>query len=654
MTNSKLNSDHLIFKDGQRPLFIRSCIVLLIITLSLSLSLPSFAQLKLSSIPKPVSTIPLKKNARTESIPTLPFWDDFSFYSLDANGLPIANTDLWESDGSVWINNGMGINMPTVYVATFDGLNAQNIPYNPIEILEIGFSDTLTSKPIDLSSVPPAQVDSVWLSFFYQWQGNGEAPDKNDYLLVEFFGSDDKWLDAEILLPEETPDRTKFIFKAMQITSEFHHDGFRFRIQRYGRSSGPYDTWNIDYVYLNTNRHENDISFPDRAAASGISPLFGRYRSVPLKHFFDEKELVSASFDVQNLKDGGLPSLSYRATADFTNYYSTTTPATTTVELVPSAPVNDGGGLTDPFERVHVLLDNLPDADDPLQFDPLADSIVIRLKMDVISNDEDDGKKYKFSPLDLRVNDSISTTFTLKDYYAYDDGVAEYAAGLTQPGNMAAVEFNMPEETKDTLVAILFYFPDYAISNNTSVDFTIYSNLSGDNETVLQTINSKSIVPKGLNNFTQINFQPPLPVEDKFYIGWTQPSVVKPQVGLDYSNDTGDKIFVKTFGTWKQNTSIHGSLMIRPVFGRGNGGVVTNLPEEKSPLRIYPNPNDGSFFINGMYDHLQIINTTGQSINFSSEDFGGKTKITLAATAGLYLVKTRVGASTVVKKIVVK
>ena len=55
---------------------------------------------------------------------SLPFLDDFSYKA----SLP--NPALWE-EGEVYINNTMGIDVPTQGVATFDGLNEQGRPYNP-------------------------------------------------------------------------------------------------------------------------------------------------------------------------------------------------------------------------------------------------------------------------------------------------------------------------------------------------------------------------------------------------------------------------------------------------------------------------------------------------------------------------------------------
>src|SRR5690606_37405864 len=97
---------------------------------------------------------------------SLPFFDDFSqqYYYPDA--------DKWE-DNYVYINSNYAVNPISYGVATFDGLDSTGYPYNFNNPTSHGVADYLTSKPIDLSSV----TDSVYLSFFFQPQGNGNRPE---------------------------------------------------------------------------------------------------------------------------------------------------------------------------------------------------------------------------------------------------------------------------------------------------------------------------------------------------------------------------------------------------------------------------------------------------------------------------------------------
>src|SRR5690606_23435407 len=89
-------------------------------------------------------------NARTKSTGplSLPFWDDFSTV---APGYP---DTLWVHSNSVYISNGIGLNPPSINVATFDGLDSLGSPYNPNETSSVGFTDKMTSRPLLMTEVP--------------------------------------------------------------------------------------------------------------------------------------------------------------------------------------------------------------------------------------------------------------------------------------------------------------------------------------------------------------------------------------------------------------------------------------------------------------------------------------------------------------------
>ena len=89
-------------------------------------------------------------------------------------------------------------------------MNGNGTAYNPNEILVTGYTDVLTSQQIDLSEaqVATSERSSVYLSFFYQWQGKGEAPDRDDYLEVEFLDADSVWVVAAQIYPLASYDRS--------------------------------------------------------------------------------------------------------------------------------------------------------------------------------------------------------------------------------------------------------------------------------------------------------------------------------------------------------------------------------------------------------------------------------------------------------------
>ena len=116
---------------------------------------------------------------------SLPFFDDFASPTFAVEEGPEALV-RW-TDAAARRTFTYGLNAPTVGQATLDGLRADGFPYafNPESN---GWADTLTSVPINLAGRTPE--DNIHLIFFYQGGGRGNAPDKNDSLVVEFLAPD--------------------------------------------------------------------------------------------------------------------------------------------------------------------------------------------------------------------------------------------------------------------------------------------------------------------------------------------------------------------------------------------------------------------------------------------------------------------------------
>lgn len=633
---------------------------------------------QLKVFPHPHSGIGAKNGANTrqassarvkEIVPvSLPFWDDFSFTPVndptnDSSNYPLDS--LWVTNFTVWINNSMGLQPPSINVATFDGLDSAFLPYSE-QVLANGFRDSLVSQGIKLGEpdVSLAERSTVYLSFYYQWQGNGEAPDASDYMRVEFKNDQGVWETVMTILPKSSFQRTEFYDTLIKVDGDrFFHNTFQFRFKNYGRLSGPYDTWNIDYVYLNKNRSVADTDFPDQAISSTLTSLFNKYQSIPYHHFLNTNSITPPTLDVSNNLDE-FTDLTYLTEGTFRNYINgnfTDTFVSNLGGLDTSAINDDGSGIIFPLEKRKVTLEYIPDAADNSQFDPVSDSVLVRLKVRLFTGDTFDPKTNGYAndydlnyvPIDFRVNDTISSKYFLKDFYAYDDGIAEYAAGLTQAGNRAAVLFEMLTDAVDTLVGIDIYVPDYGLASNLTADFYVYNDEDGKPGDVVYSIPSFSVQRKGLNKFQRIRILEPFLVEGRFYVGWKAPVGGPLKIGLDASNNSGDQIYVNTNGTWVQNTDVTGSLMVRPVFGSGD--IVTGIPGEETETGVFPNPNTGEFYIRGNVDRLDIITVTGQSVSYKAEDHGNDKKISMQHNApGLYLLKIQSGNTVRTEKIIVK
>ncbi|MEQ8425825.1 MAG: hypothetical protein RIA63_14000, partial [Cyclobacteriaceae bacterium] len=246
----------------------------------------AFCQLTVIPIPKQVADKKSVANGRTKELTpmALPFWDDFSFPNV--NGYP--HDTLWQYKQSVSVNPGTGINPPSLGVATFDGIDSLGNPYSGTD-LDKGTADRLRSRPISLDLVPILERNSVYLSFYYQFRGNGEPPDPGDQLRVLFKNSSGNWIQVRTIENDGTLDATVFTQTLIPVTGdEFYHDNFQFVILSYGRLSGPYDTWNIDYVYLNKGRNASDTSYPDRTINLPLTSMLNGYYSMPYDHFMED------------------------------------------------------------------------------------------------------------------------------------------------------------------------------------------------------------------------------------------------------------------------------------------------------------------------------------------------------------------------------
>jgi hypothetical protein len=593
---------------------------------------------------------------------TLPFWDDFT----KTFGM-YPDTSLWNNSFTVWVSDGMAINAPTLNVVTFNGVDSIGKAYSPNDNKLTGFTDSLVSARINLSAggtkpVAVAERSSVFLSFFYQWRGNGEAPDKEDYLQLEFRNDQNAWVPVLTIRPLDTFTRDKFYTAIVPVAGDqYFHDAFQFRLRTFGRLAGPFDTWNVDYVYLNKGRTIDDVFFPDRAISSQLGPLFGEYRAMPRYHLLSETQITPPYFEIQNLRNGPIP-LNFSTDG----FFASSTFGADTISSPPyqtqlskKTPIFLTTNVLDPLEHARIRLDTLPDFADANQFQPDADSTLIRLTVALQTGDNDPitgDYTPNYEPIRFTRNDTITAEYVLSNYYAYDDGKAEYSAGLLSPGDQVAYKFTLPAGLNDTLKLLQsfdIYFPPFGITSNQTVEFTIYFNDNGLPGDIGLRVPLVSITDKGVDRFQRIKFLPPLQIQDSvFYISWREPVSGRMHVGLDISNDTGDKIFVNTTGSWRQNTQVKGSLMIRPVFATGRVEDQVGV-EDEVEFTLYPNPTTGNFVLSGHPDAVDIHSITGQRVSFTTEADEQKTLVQLNAPAGLYIVRYTRGNVTKTQKLIV-
>jgi len=548
----------------------------------------------------------------------LPFWDDFS----QSQG--IIDTTWWmpSSQVSVVASPGNGVNPPTLNVVTFDGVNAQGIPYSPIS--SEGLVDSLVSKPIDLTKVPLSLRNTVYLSFFYQIKGLGESPESSDSLLLYFRHRNGTWEKVWPLAGDPRPtDPSKFNEKLIQVAdTSYFHPKFQFKFQAIGRQNGMFDNWNIDYIYMDKRRNANDNSFLDRAFTGIPSSIFGEYTALPMNEFrsiSNKSAILSGPVThIMNLEQDIQP-IDYEAVLRDT---------LKKVDLEKLATTN--GVILFPRD----MLETMAAAPDSTSFDTNADSLFLEIKYSVNSGDKflidsifNGGQDTVFyDNIDLKVNDTVRAYFSLHDYYAYDDGTAEFGAGINQKNGKLAYQF--VTHSQSFIDRVDLYFPNIDRNQAGSpLELFVLADLNEDKNSVLGRLNA-SVQFNGINKFVSYSFNPSIQVQDTFYVGYTNlnDDGVWLATGLDKNTDTSDRIFLNVDGSWVSNTTVTGSLMIRP---HVSNGIVSGIKKNELPkVSVFPNPSPGELFISGKIDVVRAYDVMGKKIKFTQNIESGRRHLT--------------------------
>jgi hypothetical protein len=374
---------------------------------------------------------------------------------------------------------------------------------------------------------------------------------------------------------------------------------------------------------------------------------------MPYSHFKTDilNNFTYPSYELNNLKGNATAQpTSYTTYFTITNY-DNGVPAITFDQFLQT-------GASPPEPSIESLtrktfpINDLPESTEFIQE---ADSVKIFVKIGAFSGDNSTDYAPRYDPINFLLNDTLTNTYKLTNYYAYDDGVAEYSMGLTQGANQLAYRFDMGTNAKDTINAVSIHYPHFAGESSNTINFFILDDNNGEPGELLY----EESIPVFRNNnnvFILDSLEQGVEVEGAFFVGYTQPFSGNVRIGLDKSHDTADKLYHRASEetAWELNDGrIVGSLMIRPHFGKA--GIVTSIPEEKNQISVYPNPNDGDFYVKGSTRVLGIINITGQPVDFSLEEFGDQKRISLTNPAsGFYIVKFQNGARISSAKICVR
>ncbi len=547
-------------------------------------------------------------DVRSDKPLTLPFVDDFS----EATGYP--DSRYWE-DNQAYINNTLGLNPPSIGVATLDGLNAEGLPYGG----GYGGSDTLTSRRIDLS-----KENSPYLSFFIQPKGIGYLPQTKDSLIIEGKNKDGEWQKLESFegldnsyVNKEAPE---FQRVSIVLPTRFLHSEFQFRFRNYSNNRGLEALWHLDYVMVTRepqDRYINDIAF---TAAPAF--LLNRYSAYPLSQIKNDLERLNNKFPI-HLRNNSRDRLTidtsraeiYDAETNHTIFIDESL-----LEIPPIVSENQRNINPGPASFINTF--NLKNVSSYLA-QPGLEHAILATEYEYVMRAEAQLPAFKS-------NNRVVRKTHFDNYLAYDDNSVEGAVAAYNGNGIKtriAVEYDLV--MSDSLHSIRILFPyminDYEYKQfnllvfigelKENADFTLY-NLQPKRGNHFQPFTEyiiKDYIPDGIE----------LPA-GKFYIGWEHPRGTATDYipfGLDKNYpDANQYMYFNLGGEWlnvaTSSPDIQGAVAMRAVVGKndlltGTGGNIEDISHE-----IYPNPATSKLYFRSGITQLEtnyhIYRMTGQ------------------------------------------
>ena len=544
----------------------------------------------------------LKKRSNVMS---LPFFDDFT----ESDVSPDASK--WQNR-NVLVNSGFPLFPANYNVATFDALDATGKVYTHASSSPF-VADSLISNPISLSDLTPA--DSIYLSFYYQPQGNGDAPETNDSLVLMFGYK----LDSVMLWDHiwSTPGMTldSFLIKndnqyfkqiLIPVTKEEYFEN-EFVMLFYNYASIPstmypndrsnVDNWNIDFIYMNKKRFSEDTSYPLVSFSEKSPSLLRRYQSMPYRQYVNNPTASIATeyqMFISNL-DSTVHNTQYlchieNISSDWTYDYE-------------GSWLNMEKGITEIKATPKNFLFDMNDKVDTASY--LITHII---------NVKDEGHDVK--------GDTLYGRQDFYNYYAYDDGIPERGYGVVPGGSCFASQFSI--SMYDTLCGVYLLFNrTFNDANHDFFDIVVWNDDNGKPGNEIYRIkNQRPVWSDTIYKFAYYPFDKMLKVNGTIYVGIMQQAKESINIGFDTSKDNSKYNFYDVGYGW-ENSAMPGSLMIRPVLG-SDYVVEEEMSVSKNRLGLYPNPSKNEIYIGELdadsCEEIMIFDMTGRMMKHFNND----------------------------------
>ncbi|RYM33804.1 T9SS type A sorting domain-containing protein [Brumimicrobium glaciale] len=499
---------------------------------------------------------------------------------------------LWVND-QAYHNYRFAVNPWSLGVVTFDGLDEFGYPYN-FGTSANGIADLLIGKPLDLSTNAPG--DSIYLSFLYQTQGFGDMPGvegpNSDSIYLEFYSpATQLW---KRVWRSGGGSTTDFKVAHIAVTDPIYFQkGFQFRFSNFGSLAGALDHFHIDYVDFRTLSGYQDTLFKDFALVYPISTLLKDYISVPWKHYrnnpvgkmSDEVEVtVRNGSELTENNQNGRVNVYYNGNLEGNYALNAAALSGGNINYSPRTTYSSVHDFSSGYAYDHTLSNDT---------------------MGIFDYEGIASAQFPNNP----INDTTFGQQVFKNYYAYDDGTAEKAYGVTAEQGLLAYQFNAYEP--DSLVAIQIHFvPSVVDVSNNLFLLTVWDDQNGQPGAILYEDEffypRQPIYTYGRNNFKSYFFKDTMRVGvgETYYIGMRQIDEDRLNIGFDMNHDNADKIFwsIDGGGNWN-NSNFEGSVMMRPLVTSKMDyqlGIKERiLTAQNLDFTIYPNPTRNILNIKG-------------------------------------------------------
>lgn len=496
---------------------------------------------------------------------SLPFFEDFSYDSF------FPDTAKWV-DRKVYINNNMGVNPVTRGVATFDAIAENGLPYEKTFKTLLRYCDSLTSQDIDLSGFSAG--DSVYLSFFYQPQGNGFDPQPEDSLMLYFRRANTTapWTRVWRVAGSTLQPFTQVMVPVTD--ANMFHAKFAFRFINKASMNNSDDHWHIDYIKMDANRTINDTLINDVAFVQQPTFILNDYTYMPYHQFIANVNAERATDHETSIKNN-------------TNGNVTVNYGYNATESVNGTNIGSGNGSV-----------NIPaNTETTVSFPVYTNTGTAPAKNEQATFENEFYLQQNGSTGPLQ-NDTITRLQHFHNYLAYDDGTAEKSYYLnlfaTLPGKIA-IEHRL--NVDDTLKGMAIYFGrQVPLAYQKYFSLAVYKDIDIGGGTEQLLYQEDFIIPGYLqqNGYWYYKFEQPVPLQaGKFYVGTIQPALGASDslyFGLDVQRTADNHVFFNVVDKWEQS-SISGAVMMRPLFGDFFPSVINEHAQiKRSDWTIIPNP----------------------------------------------------------------